>query len=116
MLRRDAARAALLVCLGIWIFSLFLPAFDTYYWSETHHVSGFGAIGYSLMLGAGAVAMLAMATPKNGATLVAIPVYLLMGTIWLANIVMVVAPFCLARMERGKAKGGIVAGLLLFFF
>jgi len=79
MLRRDAARAALLVCLGIWIFSLFLPAFDTYYWSETHHVSGFGAIGYSLMLGAGAVAMLAMATPKNGATLVAIPVYLLAG-------------------------------------
>jgi hypothetical protein len=101
---------------GLGFFRYSFLRFDTYYWSETHHVSGFGAIGYSLMLGAGAVAMLAMATPKDGAVLMAIPVYLLMGTIWLANIVMVVTPFCLARMERGKAKGGIVAGLLLFFF
>jgi len=67
------------------------------------------------LLGLGALAMVAMSSAKDGRHMLAILVYLLMGTIWVANVVMVAAPFCLARMERGKAKGGMVAGLLLGF-
>src|SRR5271165_6897387 len=97
-LRRGIARAVLFVCLGTWLFSLFQPAFDTLYWSETHHVSGFGAIGHSILLGLGGLAMVAMSSAKDGRHMLAILVYLLMGTIWVANVVMVAAPFCLARM------------------
>lgn len=109
------ARGILAVCMGVWAVSFFLPAFDSNYWSENHHVSGFGAVGYSILMGVGGVAMLAMSSPKDVAHFAAVPVTLMIGTLWMANVLMAMAPFCLSRMERGVAKGGMFAGLLSLF-
>jgi hypothetical protein len=113
--RREIARGILVVCLGAWAISFFLPAFDAYYWSENHHVSGFGAVGYSILMGIGGVAMLAVSSPRDVAHSAAVPVTLMIGTLWMANVLMVMAPFCLSRIERGVTKGGMLAGLLSLF-
>jgi hypothetical protein len=115
MWRRDIPRAVLFVCLAVWASSFFLPAFDSYYWSENHHVSGFGAFGYSILMGMAGVAMLRVSSPGDVRVLTDVPPVLMIGTLWMANFLMVMAPFCLSRIERGVTKGGMFAGFLLLF-
>ena len=100
--------------LMLWAISFFLPAFDTYYWSEYHHVSGIGALGYSILMGIWGIAILGVGD-RNMRTLADASSTLLTGTLWLANILMLASPFMLRRIERRTAKGGVFASLLLLF-
>jgi hypothetical protein len=95
--------------------SFFLPAFDTYYWSETHHVSGFGAVGRSLLMGFASVAILRVSSLKSGRELIDFLFYFVIGTLWIANVLMGIAPFWLSRIERGITRGGIFTAFLSLF-
>jgi hypothetical protein len=66
-------------------------------------------------MGIGGVAMLAVSSPRDAGHFAAVPVTLMIGTLWMANVLMVMAPFCLSRIERGVTKGGLLAGLLSLF-
>jgi hypothetical protein len=59
--------------------------------------------------------MLAVSSPRDAGHFAAVPVTLMIGTLWMANVLMVMAPFCLSRIERGVTKGGLLAGLLSLF-
>jgi hypothetical protein len=113
--RRELARGILAVCLGMWAVSFFLPAFDSYYWSENHHVSGFGAVGYSILMGIGGVAMLVMSSPRDVGHFAAVPVTLMIGTLWMANVLMVMAPFCFSLRSGEQPKGECLRGFFRCF-
>src|SRR5260370_8195522 len=113
MWRRDIPRAVLFVCLAVWASSFFLPAFDSYYWSENHHVSGFGAFGYSILMGIAGVAMLRVSSPGDVRVLTDVPPVLMIGNLWLANVLLSMAPSCLPRIQRVLAIGWYFTGFLL---
>jgi hypothetical protein len=92
--------------------SFFLPAFDTYYWSEPHHVSGFGAVGHSLLMGIASVAILRVSSIKSSRELIDFLFYFIVGTLWIANVLMGIAPLCLSQIERGLSKGGTFTAFL----
>jgi hypothetical protein len=58
---------------------------------------------------------LAVSSPRDAGHFAAVAVTLMIGTLWMANVLMVMAPFCLSRIERGVTKGGLLAGLLSLF-
>jgi hypothetical protein len=67
---REIARGIQFLCLGAWAMSFFLPAFDTYYWSANHHLSGFGAVGLSILMGIAGVSMRSVSSIKDGSAFI----------------------------------------------
>ena len=101
--------------MALWAASFFLPAFDIY-GNQLERVAGFGAVRESMVAGLAAVTMLSFASPKDGASnFLDIALYLVYGTMWMANVVMLVSPVVLRRIEQNKWSAGPFACFLILF-
>jgi hypothetical protein len=52
---------------------------------------------------------------KSGRELIDFLFYFVIGTLWIANVLMGIAPFWLSRIERGITRGGIFTAFLSLF-